>query len=131
MFKLRSKNEEKKSGVIRISIRVVSSAVDSNASEAVIIVTMSATVTSCYLRSVRKAAPNIYLPDSTPIFVGRSPETGITDTKCSRQQGCLATRFFPCVDVLFTTRKREVLHLNHMTRGPQPLFTRKPNVLTD
>lgn len=48
---------------------------------------MSASVKSCYIRSLEGTAPtNVYLPDNTAIFVGRSPETGITDVKCSRQQ---------------------------------------------
>ncbi|TGZ33003.1 Uncharacterized protein DBV15_08840 [Temnothorax longispinosus] len=49
---------------------------------------MSAPVKSCYLRSLEhlEETPNVYLPDNTPIYVGRSPETGITDAKCSRQQ---------------------------------------------
>ncbi|KAL6424763.1 hypothetical protein ACFW04_010012 [Cataglyphis niger] len=47
---------------------------------------MSATVKSCYIRKLEKSLSNVYLPDQTPIFVGRSAETGITDTKCSRRQ---------------------------------------------
>ncbi|KAG7197053.1 hypothetical protein KM043_017582 [Ampulex compressa] len=41
---------------------------------------------SCYLRSEDKSLHNIYLPNNTPVFIGRSPVTNITDTKCSRQQ---------------------------------------------
>ncbi|KAL2715400.1 uncharacterized protein V1478_015098 [Vespula squamosa] len=47
---------------------------------------MSERAKSCYLRSNGDSLLTIYLPDSTPIFIGRSPETNITDTKCSRQQ---------------------------------------------
>ncbi|XP_020297314.1 uncharacterized protein F21D5.5-like [Pseudomyrmex gracilis] len=47
---------------------------------------MSRSVKSCYIRSLEKPSLNIYLPDNKPVFVGRSPETGIQDTKCSRQQ---------------------------------------------
>lgn len=41
---------------------------------------------TCYLRSESDSLLTLYLPNSTPIFVGRSRETNITDTKCSRQQ---------------------------------------------
>ncbi|XP_032678130.1 uncharacterized protein F21D5.5 isoform X2 [Odontomachus brunneus] len=57
---------------------------------------MSATNTvfkSCYILSIDKSSPNIFLPDNEPIFVGRSPETGVTDTKCSRQQVRLCANY--------------------------------------
>ncbi|XP_046824557.1 uncharacterized protein F21D5.5 isoform X2 [Vespa crabro] len=47
---------------------------------------MSERAKSCYLRSNSDSLSTVYLPDSTPIFIGRSQETNITDTKCSRQQ---------------------------------------------
>ncbi|KAG5331513.1 PNKP kinase, partial [Acromyrmex charruanus] len=54
---------------------------------------MSAPVKSCYLRTLEGTPTNVYLPDNTPIFVGRSPETGITDVKCSRQQVRLCANY--------------------------------------
>ncbi|XP_014467773.1 PREDICTED: uncharacterized protein F21D5.5 [Dinoponera quadriceps] len=53
----------------------------------------NATVKSCYILRLDKALSNIFLPDNEPIFVGRSPETGITDTKCSRQQVRLCANY--------------------------------------
>ncbi|KAL0104951.1 hypothetical protein PUN28_016531 [Cardiocondyla obscurior] len=54
-------------------------------------------VTSCYLRSLEATPTNIYLPDNTPIFVGRSLETGITDVKCSRQQARLCANYVEAI----------------------------------
>lgn len=54
---------------------------------------MSERAKSCYLRSNSDSLSTIYLPDSTPIFIGRSQETNITDTKCSRQQGLIYYNF--------------------------------------
>ncbi|XP_072762871.1 uncharacterized protein F21D5.5 isoform X1 [Anoplolepis gracilipes] len=54
---------------------------------------MSATVKSCYIRKLEESPSNVYLPDNTPIFVGRSPETGITDAKCSRRQVRLCANY--------------------------------------
>ncbi|XP_011635937.1 uncharacterized protein F21D5.5 isoform X1 [Pogonomyrmex barbatus] len=54
---------------------------------------MSTFVKSCYIRSLERTPKNVYLPDNTPIFVGRSPETEITDTKCSRQQVRLCANY--------------------------------------
>ncbi|KAM0728010.1 Bifunctional polynucleotide phosphatase/kinase [Formica fusca] len=54
---------------------------------------MSAAVKSCYIRKLEKSPSNVYLPDQTPIFVGRSPETDITDTKCSRRQVRLCANY--------------------------------------
>lgn len=42
---------------------------------------------SCYLRSNSETLSTVYLPDSSPIFIGRSEGTNITDIKCSRKQG--------------------------------------------
>lgn len=42
---------------------------------------------SCYLKTNDKSLLTVYLPHNKPIFVGRSPETNITDTQCSRLQG--------------------------------------------
>ncbi|XP_024890948.1 aprataxin-like, partial [Temnothorax curvispinosus] len=60
---------------------------------------MSAPVKSCYLRSLEhlEETPNVYLPDNTPIYVGRSPETGITDAKCSRQQVRLCANYVEAI----------------------------------
>lgn len=44
---------------------------------------------SCYLKSNDKALKTVYLPHKKSIIVGRSPETNITDTLCSRHQGLL------------------------------------------
>ncbi|KAK9296462.1 hypothetical protein QLX08_009518 [Tetragonisca angustula] len=41
---------------------------------------------SCYLKSNDKALKTVYLPHKKSIIVGRSPETNITDTLCSRHQ---------------------------------------------
>ncbi|XP_018392374.1 PREDICTED: uncharacterized protein F21D5.5 [Cyphomyrmex costatus] len=54
---------------------------------------MSVSVKSCYIRILEGTPTNVYLPDNIPIFVGRSPETGITDTKCSRQQVRLCANY--------------------------------------
>ncbi|XP_043276603.1 uncharacterized protein F21D5.5 isoform X2 [Venturia canescens] len=47
---------------------------------------MSSEIKSCYIYSDDKSLSAIYLPDQAPITVGRSPETKITNTKCSRNQ---------------------------------------------
>lgn len=51
-----------------------------------------ASVKSCYILRLDKSSSNIFLPDNEPIFVGRSPESGITDTQCSRKQGCVSLK---------------------------------------
>lgn len=45
------------------------------------------TVTSCYICSDDKNYPNIFLPDGEIVSIGRTVDTKITDTKCSRKQG--------------------------------------------
>ncbi|XP_043494941.1 uncharacterized protein F21D5.5 isoform X2 [Polistes fuscatus] len=47
---------------------------------------MSERAKSCYLKSNSETLSTVYLPDSSPIFIGRSEETNITDIKCSRKQ---------------------------------------------
>ncbi|XP_015191439.1 PREDICTED: uncharacterized protein F21D5.5 isoform X2 [Polistes dominula] len=47
---------------------------------------MSERAKSCYLRSNSETLSTVYLPDSSPIFIGRSEGTNITDIKCSRKQ---------------------------------------------
>lgn len=42
---------------------------------------------SCYLKSNDKTLKTVYLPHKKSIILGRSEETNITDTQCSRQQG--------------------------------------------
>lgn len=42
---------------------------------------------SCYLKSNDKTLKTVYLPHKKSIILGRSEETNITDTRCSRQQG--------------------------------------------
>lgn len=42
---------------------------------------------SCYLKGKDKSLLTVYLPHKKPIMLGRCPETNITDTQCSRQQG--------------------------------------------
>lgn len=41
---------------------------------------------SCYLKSNDKTLKTVYLPHKKSIILGRSEETNITDTRCSRQQ---------------------------------------------
>ena len=48
---------------------------------------MSTDTKSCYLYSEDKTLQSIFLPDNEEIFVGRSVDTKITDTRCSRRQG--------------------------------------------
>jgi len=78
----------------------------------VIALAMSAPVKSCYLRSLEETPTNLYLPDNTPIFVGRSPETGITDAKCSRQQGCISSAKHPFFHVAVYRRDKSLLAHN-------------------
>ncbi|KAI4503715.1 hypothetical protein M0802_001118 [Mischocyttarus mexicanus] len=47
---------------------------------------MSERVKSCYLISNSDTLLNVYLPDSSVVFIGRSEGTNITDIKCSRKQ---------------------------------------------
>ncbi|XP_012288871.1 uncharacterized protein F21D5.5 isoform X2 [Orussus abietinus] len=47
---------------------------------------MSVRSKSCYIYSDDPSLSAVYLPDNTPVFVGRTIETKITDTKCSRNQ---------------------------------------------
>lgn len=47
---------------------------------------MSERAKSCYLKSSTESLLTVHLPDSVPIFIGRSEQTNITDLKCSRQQ---------------------------------------------
>ncbi|XP_020298299.1 uncharacterized protein F21D5.5-like isoform X2 [Pseudomyrmex gracilis] len=54
---------------------------------------MNRNIKSCYIRSLEKPSLNIYLPDNEPIFVGRSLEIDIQDTKCSRQQVRLCANY--------------------------------------
>ena len=48
---------------------------------------MTTDTASCYIYSEDKSIPSIFLPDNEEIFVGRSPDTKITDIRCSRRQG--------------------------------------------
>lgn len=41
---------------------------------------------SCYLISVDKTLQSVYLPHKKSIILGRCPETGITNTQCSKEQ---------------------------------------------
>ncbi|XP_011506102.1 PREDICTED: uncharacterized protein F21D5.5 [Ceratosolen solmsi marchali] len=47
---------------------------------------MSSKIQSCYLCSKDIPFLSVYLPDKQAIFVGRSADTKITDTQCSRKQ---------------------------------------------
>ncbi|XP_066602863.1 uncharacterized protein F21D5.5 [Prorops nasuta] len=54
---------------------------------------MNAPASSCYLKSEDDSLKTIYLPDCIPTVVGRSIETNISDTKCSKEQVRLCANY--------------------------------------
>ncbi|XP_015114383.1 uncharacterized protein F21D5.5 isoform X3 [Diachasma alloeum] len=64
---------------------------------------MNTEVKSCYICSDANPNSAIFLPNNTPVFVGRNVDTKITDTKCSRNQVRLCASYADkCVTVCQT-----------------------------